>query len=243
MKRTIFLLSLSFFLTRAFTPAFATTFFTVNSGVWNTSSIWLNGQIPPLSGTDTIYIQHHIMFTSALNLVPANYLRIDSMGSLCGHERLIVQTGSKIDNYGELYADSLFVNGGMVTNYNYTHLTNTAWVSNGGSFVNNGGSMQIGGSFLCNEKPGGEAEMQMEKHSIGFFPQPARTGEEIRCDLGVVEGNCIVKIYSLRGELLEEARLNGNEGFYANGMCAGIYFVRVEMENGTEKFGKLILSE
>ena len=79
-------------------------------------------------------------------------------------------------------------------------------------------------------------------YSIGFFPQPGRNGEEIRGNFKNVGGNCEVKIFSLTGELVGEAEVNADGGFYVNGISPGIYFVVVG-EGERWGYGKLIIAE
>jgi len=241
MKRTICLLFTAFLLLFGLTKSFGGTYYTVASGTWNSTVVWVGGQMPSMTGTDTIYIFHHLMYTSALNFPSATHIQIDTLGSLCGHERFILQTGAELDNYGELYGDSLFINGGLLHNYGYILLSNMALISNGGSFVNSG-SMQIGGTFLCSEKTGVE-ELGNADHSLGFFPQPGRNGEEIHSNLKGLGGNCSVKIFSLTGEMVEETGINEEGGFYVNGITPGIYFVMIGENEETLGYGKLIITE
>ncbi len=218
----------------------AATFSTVSSGVWGSPGVWANNLIPPLAGGDTVYIRHYIMFSSSINLATSTYMRIDTMGTLCGHQRFFVPGGSSIDNYGELYADSLIINGGDVTNYNFIHMANMAMVTNGGSFQNAGGSMVVGNSFLCGEKSNGIADREDEGYFL-VYPLPVRAGEEIH--IKNLPATCTVQIYSLTGQLLYETKTARGEGIRLASLDAGTYFIQAFMADELLFRKKLIVIE
>ncbi len=214
---------LSCFITCLSLQVKAATYSTVSSGVWASPAMWANNQIPPLAGGDTIYIRHYILYSTSINLGSSAYMRIDTSGNLCGHRRLFVPGGSFIDNYGELYADSLIINGGVVTNYQFIHMTNMAMITNGGSFVSAGGSMVVGNSFLCAEKSNGIEDRENEGDFL-VYPLPVRMGEEIH--IKNLPFTCIVQIYSLTGKLLYEEKTAQEEEIMLNGLGAGTYFIQ-----------------
>ncbi len=218
----------------------ATTYSTVSSGMWGSPGMWANNQIPPLAGGDTIYIRHYIMFSSSINLATSTYMRIDTTGTLCDHRRLFVQGGASIDNYGELYADSLIINGGDVINYNFIHMTNMALVTNGGSFQNAGGSMLVGNSFLCAEKSNGIADRKDDGDFL-VFPMPVHAGEEIH--IKNLPFTCAVQIYSLTGQLLYVTKTGQGEGIRLTGLHAGTYFIQAFTTDGLLFREKLIVIE
>jgi hypothetical protein len=242
MKRTISLILPFIFLFGRSEKAYSATFHTISGGNWNSLAVWLNGQIPPLTGTDSIYVLHNVMYTSALVFVPSCYLEINGSGSLCGHERFIVQSGAIVNNYGDLYGDSMFINGGQVHNFGYVLLSNVAVITNGGSLNNGvGGTLQVGGNFLCSEKPGGEAELGKQAYPVGFFPQPGKNGEMMHCDFKSESDKYGLRIFSLTGELVLEIMADENGEFYVNGLNPGIYFVLAEGEKCA--YGKLVIAE
>jgi hypothetical protein len=244
MKRSICFKFILLFLFSSVLRISAGSYFTVASGNWNSTIVWLNGQVPPLAGTDSIFIATDVMYTNSLNLVSSTYLRIDTSGSLCGHERFRIQQGSKVDNYGDLNADSLFINGGLVTNYGLILLTNMAVLTNGGSFVNSG-MMQIGATFLCPEKTAatGIIENESENNSINFFPQPAKQNEEIHFNFNGGGENYLIRIFSVTGQFIAEIPITENHTFYLTGISPGIYFAFVMDNEKKINYGKLIVSE
>ncbi len=222
-------------------PLHAAAYYTATSGSWSAPATWINAQVPALSGSDSIFIGHHVMYSASINLISSTYLRIDTGASLCGHRRFFVQAGSVLDNFGDLFADSLIIPGGNVTNYSYMLLTNMAAVSNGGSFTNNG-SMQVGGSFLCSEKPQAIAETGIGG-AIAFYPNPTRNGQKT-----VVKGlnySAIqsLMLFSATGLFVEELEISVAGTFLPEGLRAGVYMVRL-MENGrVVATGKLVIVE
>lgn len=216
----------------------ATAYYTVSSGSWESTGIWVNGQIPPLNGGDSIYIKHNVMYSSSITLTTATYLQIDSTGNLCGHRKFFVPSGSSMMNYGEVYADSLIINGGLVTNYNFMHMTNMAMVSAGGSLVNHG-NMLIGNSFLCFEKANG-LEEENEDDRARIYPLPVRNGEELQ--IKGLQEDCTIRIFTLAGKLAYEKKLVAGQGIFIAGLSAGIYIIDASRADKLLFRGKLIVA-
>lgn len=200
----------------------ATTYSTVGSGNWGSASIWANGQVPPLTGGDSICIRHGVFYSSSIVLTMATYLQLDSSGTLCGHRKFFVPSGSALMNYGEVYADSLIINGGTVTNYGFMHMTNMAVVNFGGSLMNYG-NMLVGHSFLCFEKSNGFEEVENGSYHSLIYPLPIRNGEAFR--VKGLEEDCTVRIYTLAGQLVYEGKTGNGEGILITGLSAGIYSI------------------
>jgi hypothetical protein len=182
-------------------------YYSSGSGYWNSSSTWLNGQIPPLTNGDSIYIQSDVMYTTSLHLNPAIYCQIDSGASLCGHHLFLVHSGSLLHNYGTLYADTLGIgSGGQVDNYGYMQITNFGLILG----VLNSGAMQVGGSFVCMSKSIGASEYNAETNSLYVFPNPSKKGDNLQlseyalvnriCVLNL-EGQVFIESYSFNGEI------------------------------------------
>jgi hypothetical protein len=239
MKRSFYLNLILFFLLINSLKSVAGSYYSAASGNWNSSASWVNGQIPPLNGTDSIYIQHHIMYNYTLNLVSATYLYIDSGASVCGHYKFFVRSGSEVANYGEIYADTMGIaSGGLVNNYGFMQLANLGIIAG----TLNSGNMQVGGNFLCSEKPGGEAELENVQFT-NFYPLPGKNGEEIHCSFKNWAGDFRVQIFSMTGEMVLETEMGEEGGFYVNGLTPGIYLVRIEEQKRILGYGKLILVE
>jgi hypothetical protein len=221
--------------------AHAATYNTAASGAWTAPASWVNGQVPVLTGSDSVVIGHHIMFTTSINLVSSTYLRVDSGASLCGHRRVFVQPGSVLDNYGDFYADSLMVPGGDVYNYGFIKLTNMAAIGNGGSFTNNG-TMQVGTTFLCSEKPQDVAETGMPVF-MDFYPNPARNGQKMTISgLNWCE-NRELRLFSPTGQFVKSLEISPAGEFMPEYLPPGMYFLQL-IENGCPVAGgKLIVAE
>ena len=69
------------------------TWVTVASGLWTDDGIWLNGVSPSYKNSDSIIIKHNVELDSSLILDRYAYLRIDSIGHLCGHYNTFVSGG------------------------------------------------------------------------------------------------------------------------------------------------------
>ncbi|MGE0634992.1 MAG: T9SS type A sorting domain-containing protein [Bacteroidia bacterium] len=87
---------------------------TVASGLWTDDAIWLNGVSPSYKNSDSIIIKHNVELDSSLILDRYAYLRIDSIGHLCGHYNTTVNIGAYLHKYGTLRIDTIFVSGGIV---------------------------------------------------------------------------------------------------------------------------------
>lgn len=90
------------------------TWVTVASGLWTDDGIWLNGVSPSYKNSDSVIIKHNVELDSSLILDRYAYLRIDSIGHLCGHYNTTVNIGAYLHKYGTLRIDTIFVSGGIV---------------------------------------------------------------------------------------------------------------------------------
>jgi hypothetical protein len=197
-------------------------FHTANSGTWSAPSVWINGQIPPLSGTDTIFIHHHLTYTYPTVLTTTTVLIIDTGGSLCGHERFYVQAGSNVTNNGDFYADTLILNGGHLFNNNYIVLANMAVVTNGGGIANNG-SMVIGLSFVCSQVADAIEEKNITDNFI-IYPNPVSYGQEIHIEN--LPENYELLIIDLQGKIVRS--MEAAPVISPGDLDPGIYFIEVK---------------
>jgi hypothetical protein len=104
----IYRILLFFYLFVSFKYSAATTFTTSQDGDWEDSSSWNSNQ--NLSHTlngDTIIIAHNINFNHAL-IFSNCYIRIDTLGSLCGHDSISLYS-SIVYQYGGSYAQMLLL--------------------------------------------------------------------------------------------------------------------------------------
>jgi len=102
------------FLLLFFHPAKSTTWITIENGNWSDSSIWFSGIVPTYSISDTILIKDTITFDEDIYLNTGALMQIDSNGgAFCGHHNITVYSGAKLNKYGALNLDTLFIKGGI----------------------------------------------------------------------------------------------------------------------------------
>jgi hypothetical protein len=90
-----------------------TTWTTIHNGNWTIDSIWNTGIAPSYSGSDTIIIKDTVYFDHDVHLYNGGLLQIDSnRGALCGHQLMTIHTGAKLNKYGALDLDTLYLDGG-----------------------------------------------------------------------------------------------------------------------------------
>jgi len=103
-------LSLLFF----FHTAKSTTWISIQNGSWSDASIWSLGIAPSYSTSDTILIKDTIAFDDDIYLNAGALMQIDSNGgALCGHHDISVFSGAKLNKYGALNIDTLYIKGGI----------------------------------------------------------------------------------------------------------------------------------
>lgn len=84
---------------------------------------------------------------------------------------------------------------------------------------------------------GGISSSIIAPDNANVYPNPVNAGEAFSVD---VEGNAVVDVYSLNGQKVLTANVDGPTSFTTEGMTAGIYFVTVKNDNGV-KTAKLIV--
>lgn len=124
---------------------------TVNYGFWSNSSVWKDGLKPNFAFSDTVIIRHPLVFDSTLVVLPDAYLKIDSSGALCGHEKLL--TYSNVHVYGFFQVDTVRVDGGFFKIFGPGDCVATfqTQTTNGGMLSLSGGSLSVGPWFDCRE--------------------------------------------------------------------------------------------
>ncbi len=130
----------------------ATTWETVSRGFWQDSSVWVGGIVPDTSSADTFLINHPVVIECGLNLESGAFIKINENGGICGHQIATVLGGAKLDVYGILELDELYVNSGLVTiNKGNVKLTTYAQISGQGARlkVEEDASFIVGEWFEC----------------------------------------------------------------------------------------------
>ncbi len=198
MKQKFFLFSFFVF---SFLISHSATFHTIANGYFNQPSVWQNGNIPPLSSSDSIMIHHDIALTDDLELINGGHLEIDSSGGICGHITLTMGVNSTMLKYGYCQIDTLLIPGGDVDFYppGFSIFAMWAQLSNGGSFSLNGSGLVVGAWFQCQKGPTGVNEIIFDE--IIIYPNPVI--DEIILPFRNDEMEQI-RIYDLTGKMVLE---------------------------------------
>ena len=135
-----------------FKTTVAGTWETVTFGYWNQPGVWLGGIVPPYNCSDTIQIKHAVVLDATLTLLANAFLKIDSSGGICGHEKITVNSNARIIKYGILELDSLDIAGGAVNCHppgSVVLTLNAILTISGSSFTSGGCSVAVGPWFNC----------------------------------------------------------------------------------------------
>lgn len=129
---------IAFLFIQFFFVTFSQRFETVSPGYWSDSSIWLNHIVPGDSISDTLVVNHHVIFESSKSCY--SYVLINNRGAICGHYDMTIY--HKMDVYGFIKIDTFNIYGGKVM-----MICSQKSIFNGpirirelgASFINNGG--------------------------------------------------------------------------------------------------------
>lgn len=212
---------------------------TISFGFWNNAAIWKSGIVPPSGGNDTFYIKHPVVFATNLAFNNGAYIKIDSTGGLCGHQKINLNPGSKLISYGILESDTLHVSGGQASLFTASQTTLTCYgiISNGGSFFCSG-SLIVGPWFNCRSPEfsfAGIDELNL-LNEIRVFPNPAQT--ILKFDYPAILINASMKVTNLNGKTILESQLL--QFIDVSSLPSGIYFLSISDENGKQKHFKII---
>lgn len=234
------------------TLSFATTWETISEGFWDNPSIWLNGEIPPTTSSDTFLIKHPIVVTEDLTFESGAYMLIETDGGICGHHKASVLNSAKITTYGILELDDLYINSGFVDCLGGTVLlTTSAIVTGTGAMMNVTGAMVIVGTWFECILPNYaflsqsvDTEEALLEKSIDVYPNPFTdilTVENPTNDLIVGEEPSEIKIYDLNGQEVFKGFLT-DEGVntFDLGFLSGGLYVLVVVNEEKVYSGKLV---
>ncbi len=220
-KKLLFLL----FILTSTLPVNAVTWQTNGYGYWSNASTWMGGIVPLYTSADTFYINHPIVYDSTITLQQGAYFVIDTLGGICGHETVIVQTGAFVRNYGILQGDVLSIPGGDVYgSYGYIILTTNCNISNGGALHINGGGMSVGPWFNCIMPLYSflTSVNEINTSTVNFYPNPATTEINIESETDIN----YIKITDVTGKSIQVNNNTGNS-YSLSEMNPGLYFVSV----------------
>lgn len=203
---------------------FATKFETIANGYWNQNSIWLNGTIPPSTCSDTIYVHHDVALTNNITLQNGGFLKIDSLGGICGHVTITAESNSAIISYGFFQIDVMNVPGGGVDFYppGNVILTQYGVISNGGHLSSHGNSLVVGPWFECAK---GVFSIDENSNYIDFkiFPNPAE--DNLVLDFETSDETTYI-ITDISGKIISKGLFT--KSINISFLKSGIYFITIK---------------
>jgi hypothetical protein len=233
IKIKSFFILLSIF---CFSLSHSAKFVTISSGNWNSPSSWQGGLAPSFNCTDSVYINNYIIFNSTLTLT--SYLKIDSTGTLCGHERINLYGGNSY-NYGTIQCDSLMMNQCNFYSYGTLIIKYYGQLWSAGSYFYNNGSLAVGPDFTCGEKNEIGIKELEESTEITIYPQPALLNEEITITLPENSQTGFISVINSIGEtVFSSARITEQKISFSH---PGTYLLLFTSKNKKTRCRKLIV--
>ena len=224
----------------------ATTWITIGNGNWSDSSIWMSGIVPSYSNSDTIIIKDTVTFDEDIFLTSGALMQIDSLGgALCGHHNITVITGGRLNKYGALNLDTLFIKGGI------------AHFIIGGPFlmwltqVTDGGSFQLSvltQTCLCSWdtcfipiRNTILPEDTVIKNEYNIFPNPSNGNFNLEYSQSY---ESTFYFYNVLGQIIFSTTLDGTSGsknFMNDNLNVGMYYWEARSGNTIHQTGKHII--
>lgn len=226
----------------------AKTWRTVTGGAWSSGVVWEGGVAPPYISADTFLIRTPITINSTLNLNTGAYLKIDSTGGICGHERLTVNTGALVVKYGVLDLDTLYISGGTVYCYPPEEVILSFYgiLSGVGSSLHVTSGMQVGPWFDCRVPEYtflSKIENVSKEIEFTAFPNPFSSSTTLKT--GSYLRNATLLVYNLYGELVKEIQNISGETiiFSRDNLPSGLYFLNIIEGSKIILSDKLIITD
>jgi hypothetical protein len=212
------------------------TWITVASGLWTDDAIWLNGVSPSYKNSDSVIIKHNVELDSSLILDRYAYLRIDSIGHLCGHHNTTVNIGAYLHKYGTLRIDTIFVSGGIVM----ALLPGDFIMCQG--YITLGGNVTVGCYNTC--IPWDECFPviginELEQNQFSIFPNPNNgfftlqtLNPEVKC----------ITVLNLMGNTVYQSNntIASNTEIDLRNYAVGVYVVKVQTQSGAVFVEKVV---
>ncbi|MBI4931613.1 MAG: T9SS type A sorting domain-containing protein [Bacteroidetes bacterium] len=244
MKKLLIVFSLCLFLVNV---TEANKWETVSNGYWNSGGVWLGGMAPPYTSSDTFLIKHPVIINATLTLNMGAYLQIDSMGGICGHEKLSVNTNAKLITYGILELDTLSIPGGNV-NCLYPGiviLTLYGIISNGGYLYANS-SFSVGPWFNCHLPEyafAANVPFINSLSELSIFPNPFSSETTLHTDNYLT--NATLTLYNCFGQTVKQYNNITGHSFTLsrNNLPSGLYFIRLTQDNKIFATDILVISD
>lgn len=209
---------------------------TIAPGAWNNPDTWQNGNVPGYTFSDTVFVNHRVVFDSILSVY--GYFRIDERGGICGQHLLYVY--NKMDVFGFFWVDSLDIFGGDVLQMSAEICKSTKGVlihSAGASFsIQEGESFMAGVAFDCASEFSTLSILENGK-TINLVIYPNPTSDFINFELNMDE--LVFVLYDYAGKSIFHGKANSKIDL--TGFESGIYFLNIlkdEVVIQTEKVVK-----
>jgi len=218
-------------------PSFSKTYITLSEGYWANGSTWQGGIAPGLllSG-DTVIVQQPVIFDNSITLGAGTVLQVDSGGALCGHAKIIVNSGAKLVSRGLVEADTLLIPGGNVLLYIPSQLIisiEAILTQTGASLVSNGSTIEVGPWFTCHlpefNKFSGIEKTIYEPKYFYISPNPNNGSFRISGSRLVPHSILFVKDLTGRNILTKQIEKDENEVEIVTmpNFCNGIYLFEI----------------
>lgn len=222
---------------------------TRSSGWWDDSSSWKNNIPPPNSISDSIYIHHNIKFKHNLYF-SKGYFLIDPQAGLCGNYNIQFGIGATIDQYGNLFCDSILIAGATMKTYGpgalLAHSNMTLKGPAPASYSKlPGGYLMVGADYTCNSESGFKQILSSGNsliQNLQFFPMPF--DDNLNIHLPISGFNYRLIFYTLTGTQMYEW-----EGYTDDGnimlntadlpLSSGLIFYKLIIPDAGENSGVL----
>lgn len=212
-------------------------------GNWDDPEVWLENQTPEEALADTFIINHPLHITQQLLFSAGARIFIEENGGICGHQKLTLETQTKLESYGILELDSLVISGGYAYFFDgFATLTHSALLT-GGGMVLTGASLAVGPWFNC-RMPNYDflqintiEKNQSEPYLV--FPNPL--SHQLTIKTAKSRGNIKVTILGNQGQKIvdNDYPLNHQIMIDLSPFSSGIYFLIIE-DNESLQTTKLI---
>ena len=212
----------------------------VRSGIWHHPGTWSSNSVP--QPTDSVIIDHYVIFADSITIDASGYLLIDSCGTLCGNNCL----KGHFTNYGHMYIGCFNITG---PSYNYdTIISNNTSGSGvyGGGFLISYNYVQVGPNMPpCSIPPNQRSSIYCARVmasvdeaspdlALNVYPNPASDEINIICQAADVDG-FYIELFDLTGKCLRS--LKGNSSctviMKVEDISPGYYLIRITAGNGS----------
>ncbi|MCE9538099.1 MAG: T9SS type A sorting domain-containing protein [Bacteroidetes bacterium] len=223
---------LNFFFTLFFLPAYSiciAQISSVSNGYWSNASTWNGGIVP--SSTDSITINHFVIYNNNLLIESGGSVTINNGGTLCGQGTFQVMCGGYFYNYGTINGNVIKLTDGF--NNGWVHALTIYNVAPCLASFPLGG-FSVGVPFTCNFTGENEASLI---NPIHVFPNPIFD----HLNISATSNETLeIILYDINlTELMQETFIN-SISLNTSQLNNGIYIYKLRNKNGTFKEGKVI---